>query len=137
MATYLDRILDAHRARARADARSLDALVEQARGVAPARGFRGCNLTHPLKEHARIGELTAEIGVDALITVGDAMAAAAHAAQQATPAVPLVLQVPDAASALDVVRALDVRADDVVLVKGSHAVGLELVVAGLLGSVRS
>jgi indole-3-glycerol phosphate synthase len=40
MATYLDRILDAHRARARADERSLDALVEQAKAVGGARGFR-------------------------------------------------------------------------------------------------
>ena len=88
-------------------------------------------------EHARIGELAAEIGVDALIAVGDVAPAAADAARAAAPAVPLVLEVPDAATALDALRSLDVRADDVVLVKGSHAVGLELVVAGLLGSVRS
>lgn len=40
MATYLDRILDAHRARAAADARALDRLVEEAAGLPPARGFR-------------------------------------------------------------------------------------------------
>jgi UDP-N-acetylmuramoyl-tripeptide--D-alanyl-D-alanine ligase len=88
-------------------------------------------------EHARIGELAAEIGVDALIAVGDVAPAAADAARAAAPAVPLVLEVPDPATALDALRSLDVRADDVVLVKGSRAVGLELVVAGLLGSVRS
>jgi indole-3-glycerol phosphate synthase len=38
--TYLDRILDAHRAAAAAERRPLDALVEQARGMPPARGFR-------------------------------------------------------------------------------------------------
>ena len=59
------------------------------------------------------------------------MTAAARAARAASPAVDLVLEVPDAASALDAVRSLDVRADDVVLVKGSHAVGLEHVVDGL------
>jgi indole-3-glycerol phosphate synthase len=40
MATYLDRILDAHRARARDDHRRLDALVAQAARVGAARGFR-------------------------------------------------------------------------------------------------
>jgi indole-3-glycerol phosphate synthase len=39
MATYLDRILDAHRAAASADDRSLDALVDEARSMPPARGF--------------------------------------------------------------------------------------------------
>jgi indole-3-glycerol phosphate synthase len=39
MATYLDRILAAHRAAAAADERRLDDLVEAARGCPPARGF--------------------------------------------------------------------------------------------------
>ena len=39
MATYLDRILDAHRAAAAADGRSTEALVEQAAPLPPARGF--------------------------------------------------------------------------------------------------
>lgn len=38
--TYLDRILAAHRDAARDDDRDVDALVEQARAVPPARGFR-------------------------------------------------------------------------------------------------
>jgi indole-3-glycerol phosphate synthase len=37
--TYLDRILEAHRAAAAADTRSLDALVAQAREAPPVRGF--------------------------------------------------------------------------------------------------
>lgn len=40
MATYLDTILEAHRAAARADTRSIDALVESARAAPPPRGFR-------------------------------------------------------------------------------------------------
>jgi indole-3-glycerol phosphate synthase len=40
MATYLDGILAAHRDRASRDSRRTDALVEQATGMAPARGFR-------------------------------------------------------------------------------------------------
>ncbi|MED5439303.1 MAG: indole-3-glycerol-phosphate synthase TrpC, partial [Actinomycetota bacterium] len=39
MATYLDRILDAHRTQAAADQRVLDVLVERARMTPPARGF--------------------------------------------------------------------------------------------------
>ena len=39
MATYLDAILAAHRARAAADARSLDAVVERARRAPPVRDF--------------------------------------------------------------------------------------------------
>ena len=39
MATYLDAILDRHRAAARLDTRSLDALVDDARRTPPARGF--------------------------------------------------------------------------------------------------
>lgn len=38
--TYLDRILEAHRAAASADTRSLDALVDEASGLEPCRGFR-------------------------------------------------------------------------------------------------
>jgi indole-3-glycerol phosphate synthase len=40
MATYLDGILERHRARAAADDRSTDVLVERLAGAAPARGFR-------------------------------------------------------------------------------------------------
>ena len=40
MPTYLDRILDAHRARAANDQRSLGSLVEAAQEMPPARGFR-------------------------------------------------------------------------------------------------
>lgn len=40
MSTYLDRILDAHRARAVHDQRSLGSLVEAAQEMPPARGFR-------------------------------------------------------------------------------------------------
>lgn len=39
MATYLDRILDEHREVAASDTRSLDALIDEARSAAPARGF--------------------------------------------------------------------------------------------------
>ncbi|MGB6058439.1 MAG: indole-3-glycerol phosphate synthase TrpC [Microthrixaceae bacterium] len=44
MATYLDKILEAHRLEARRDTRSTDALIDQARAVPPARGFRAALL---------------------------------------------------------------------------------------------
>ena len=40
MATYLDKILDAHRRRAADDRRSTDVLIERAAGLGSARGFR-------------------------------------------------------------------------------------------------
>jgi indole-3-glycerol phosphate synthase len=46
MATYLDRILDAHRRRARDDSRSADRLRDDADGLPPTRGF-----TAALREH--------------------------------------------------------------------------------------
>jgi indole-3-glycerol phosphate synthase len=39
LATYLDRILEAHRARAASDRRRLEAVLDEARAAAPARGF--------------------------------------------------------------------------------------------------
>ncbi|HUP74040.1 MAG TPA: indole-3-glycerol phosphate synthase TrpC [Acidimicrobiales bacterium] len=46
MATYLDRILAAHRARAADDDRRLAPLVEAAGALAPARGFRAALVEH-------------------------------------------------------------------------------------------
>ncbi len=40
MTTYLDRILEAHRAQAAADRRPVDQLMERARSLPPTRGFR-------------------------------------------------------------------------------------------------
>ena len=40
MATYLDRILERHREVASVDRRSVDALIDEALAMAPARGFR-------------------------------------------------------------------------------------------------
>lgn len=44
MATYLDRILEAHRARAATDHRSLATLIDQAMAAPPTRGFRAALL---------------------------------------------------------------------------------------------
>jgi len=47
VATYLDRILAAHRAAAAADARSLDELLDAARAAPPTRGFRAALQSRP------------------------------------------------------------------------------------------
>ncbi len=57
MATYLDRILTAHRAAAAADARSLEDLVDEARGVAPPRGFAAALRAASARELAVIAEV--------------------------------------------------------------------------------
>ena len=57
MATYLDRILDVHRAEAAADKRILDALVERARMGPPARRFGEALLGVPEGEPAIIAEV--------------------------------------------------------------------------------
>ncbi|HTO01985.1 MAG TPA: indole-3-glycerol phosphate synthase TrpC [Microthrixaceae bacterium] len=44
MATYLDKILDAHRSEARGDQRSTDALMERVADIPPTRGFRAALL---------------------------------------------------------------------------------------------
>jgi len=68
--------------------------------------------------------------VDALVTVGPETAPLAAAARSA--GVP-VTEVPDAAGALEAVTGF-VVAGDAVLVKGSRAVGLELVATALRGT---
>ena len=80
-------------------------------------------------EHAAIGELVADARIDVLVTVGSEtppMAATARAAGV------VVIEAADAAAARTIVPTL-VNSDDAVLVKGSRAVGLEAVVAELLG----
>ncbi|MDP6976765.1 MAG: indole-3-glycerol phosphate synthase TrpC [Acidimicrobiales bacterium] len=57
MATYLDRILDAHRAAAAEDPRRLEELLGLARGEAPARGFAAAITGRPEGEVAVIAEV--------------------------------------------------------------------------------
>lgn len=57
MTTYLDAILEAHRARAGADRRRLDELLDEARSQPPARGFRAALTAAPSGELAVIAEV--------------------------------------------------------------------------------
>jgi len=76
--------------------------------------------------HAEIGRLASELGIDVVIGVGAGGAQIAGAAKGAE-----VHTAPDAVGALRI--AIDtVEPGDAVLVKASHAVGLETVAAGLL-----
>ncbi|HXY93051.1 MAG TPA: UDP-N-acetylmuramoyl-tripeptide--D-alanyl-D-alanine ligase, partial [Acidimicrobiia bacterium] len=83
------------------------------------------------EEHARLGCLVRDAGVDTLVAVGPETAPMASAARER--GVVDVVEAPDAVAALEAVRER-VGAADAVLVKASRAVGLELVVRGLVGS---
>jgi indole-3-glycerol phosphate synthase len=57
MATYLDRILDRHREVAAADNRPVEALLDEARAMAPARGFRAALARDSVESLAVISEI--------------------------------------------------------------------------------
>ena len=79
-------------------------------------------------EHAQLGRLVAAESVDLLVVVGSDATPLAVAAREG--GIADVIETTDAESAFDVLRDR-VGATDAVLVKGSRAVGLELVVRGL------
>jgi UDP-N-acetylmuramoyl-tripeptide--D-alanyl-D-alanine ligase len=81
-------------------------------------------------EHAALGDLVGASAVDTLVAVGPETAPLAEHARAAGVA---VTEVPDAATALDAVAGF-VHGGDAVLVKGSRAVGLELVATALRGT---
>ncbi len=85
-----------------------------------------------VREHSALGVLVGTAAVDTLVAVGAEAAPLAAATRTAGVA---VTEVPDAAAALDAVSGY-VVAGDAVLVKGSRAVGLELVASALRGRVR-
>jgi UDP-N-acetylmuramoyl-tripeptide--D-alanyl-D-alanine ligase len=81
-------------------------------------------------EHAALGDLVGGSAVDALVAVGPETAPLAARARAAGVA---VTEVPDADAALDAIAGF-VHDGDAVLVKGSRAVGLELVATALRGT---
>ena len=78
--------------------------------------------------HAAVGQLVADAPVDLVVVVGREAAPLAAAARAGDS--DEVVEVADAAGALDVLRGR-IGDDDVVLVKGSRAVGLDVVVREL------
>ena len=75
-------------------------------------------------QHRRVGELTAELGVDRVVVVGPAAQPIHAAAREGA------VQVDDADAAIALLRA-QLRPQDVVLVKASRAAGLERVALAL------
>ncbi len=84
-------------------------------------------------EHARVGRAVAAAGVDVLVAVGDATEPLVAAAERDAAGRLRVHRVADAAEARALVLDL-VAPGDVVLVKASRAVGLEVVATALTGA---
>jgi UDP-N-acetylmuramoyl-tripeptide--D-alanyl-D-alanine ligase len=85
--------------------------------------------------HEAVGAQAAAAGLAGLIVVGDA-AAPILAGTKAVPSWQgELLHVPDAAAALQAIRER-LRGGDVVLVKASHAIGLESVALALTGEAK-
>jgi UDP-N-acetylmuramoyl-tripeptide--D-alanyl-D-alanine ligase len=76
------------------------------------------------EEHARIGELVARLGIERLVTVGEAADAIAISAVREGVEPDRVRRCSTVEEAMEAVLA-DVRPDDLVLVKASRALGLE------------
>jgi UDP-N-acetylmuramoyl-tripeptide--D-alanyl-D-alanine ligase len=76
------------------------------------------------EEHDRVGELVARLGIERLITVGEAARGIAVSAVREGVEADRVTRCSTLDEALDVLLS-EVRSDDVVLVKASRAVGLE------------
>lgn len=81
--------------------------------------------------HRRTGRVVADLGVDALVTVGHAAAAIADGANEGDPAGRGRRWAVDDVDAAAALLADRVGTDDVVLIKASRSAGLERVVAGL------
>ncbi|MEU5215956.1 UDP-N-acetylmuramoyl-tripeptide--D-alanyl-D-alanine ligase [Streptomyces sp. NPDC020807] len=107
----------------RAALRALTAMAEGHRAVAVLGEMR--ELGEDSRDgHAEVGQMAAESGAAVLVAVGHEEAdVLAEAARTANPALE-VLRAADRGEALTLTRGL-VRPGDVVLVKGSHSVGLE------------
>ena len=117
---------DAYNANPESMAAALRALVTMARGrrswaVLGAMGELGDTAA---EEHARLGRLAVELGVDRLVVVGP------DAEEVHTASGGASVHVPDVDAAVELLRA-ELRPEDVVLVKASRAAGLERVALAL------
>jgi UDP-N-acetylmuramoyl-tripeptide--D-alanyl-D-alanine ligase len=86
-----------------------------------------------LAEHDAVGRLAVRLGICRLVAVGEG-ARAVHAGAEAAGASTRSVWVPDAAAALEILRA-ELAPGDVVLVKASRAIGLDAVATALLADV--
>jgi UDP-N-acetylmuramoyl-tripeptide--D-alanyl-D-alanine ligase len=107
--------------------RALVALPSTGRRIAVLGEMRELG-SHAADAHREIGELVARLPIDVVVGVGEWGAAITAASGT----VPMRVDVADAADALSAALTI-VQPGDTVLIKGSRAVGLELVAAGLLG----
>ncbi len=98
--------------------------------------------SHAEREHAALGALAAETGIDLVVAVGSGAEPVAEGARAAATTHPsagadfAVVTVPDATAAAEFVVG-EARAGDAVLVKASRAVGLESVADALVRGVSA
>ena len=129
--TVMDDSYNANPDSMRASLRTFAAMRAEGRKIAVL-GDMGELGAYSDEGHLRVGADAAAAGVDALVCVGPLARGIARGAREAGLAAERIACVPDAAAALAFARE-SVRAGDAVLVKASHAVGLEQVVEGLVG----
>lgn len=130
-ATVVDDSYNANPDSMRASLRTFSAMRADGRKIAVL-GDMGELGSFSEEGHARTGADVAAAGVDLLVCVGPLSRGIARGAEEAGLAADRIACVDDAAQALEHVRPL-VGEGDAVLVKASHAVGLERVVEGLVG----
>jgi len=120
---------DAYNANPESTAAALRALMTMARGRRSWAVLGEMAELGPAadEEHQRIGELTAELGVDRVVVVGPGAQHIHAAAREGA------VHVQDADAAVALLRS-ELRPEDVVLVKASRAAGLERVALALVGA---
>ena len=117
---------------------ALDALA----GIGTSRGRRTVAVLGEMKElgegaheaHREVGRAAADAGIDVLVVVGQAAVGIAEGAQEAGAWRGLVVLPAGRDEAIEWVRK-NVAAEDVVLVKASRGVALEVVADELLGGI--
>ncbi len=126
--TILDDSYNANPESAAAGLRTLAAMTRNGRRAVAVLGQMNELGPHSLPAHRELGRLTAELGVRRLVTVGNADAA--EVATSARSRGVTASHVADRDSVPDLLEP-HLQPGDVVLVKGSHGVGLQRVAAGL------
>jgi UDP-N-acetylmuramoyl-tripeptide--D-alanyl-D-alanine ligase len=133
--TVIDDAFNANPISARAALRTLATMAAGRRTVAVL-GEMMHLADEAIPYHAAIGALAGELGITALIAVGESEGPSAMASAARQAGLSVVHAVPDGPAAIELLRE-SLRPADIVLVKASNAIGLSAVVAALDASGSS